>query len=424
MGNFSKDTYFLENEEIPEHWSTRSLGSISTQKSVTNNTGKELLSVFLDRGVIKFDDDHSKRTNGTSKDLSKYQLVEVGDFVLNNQQAWRGSVGVSSYEGIVSPAYIVLSLSKELNSSYANYLLRSPLCISQYAVNSKGVGSIQRNLYWDKLKLCKIPLPPYQEQVAIVTYLNKKNIQIDKLIFEAKKEINLLNELKQAEIAHMVTCGLNPNAPMKDSGIAWIGKIPAHWEVRRIKWLFKENDTRNVNLSYQLLSFSRSKGIIPYSDINDKAPSASDLSKYKIIRPGQLLENRMQAWSGMFGSSKIEGCVSPDYAVFDRTNENVNVDYYGYLFRTPLYVQQFANASKGVGDGFNRLYTPAFGAIYAIFPPSDEQTAIVSAIEAAKVKIDAMTSQLTRQITYLQELKQRIISDAVTGKIDVRNYNN
>lgn len=319
-----KDTYFLENEEIPEHWSTRSLGSISTQKSVTNNTGKELLSVFLDRGVIKFDDDHSKRTNGTSKDLSKYQLVEVGDFVLNNQQAWRGSVGVSSYEGIVSPAYIVLSLSKELNSSYANYLLRSPLCISQYAVNSKGVGSIQRNLYWDKLKLCKIPLPPYQEQVAIVTYLNKKNIQIDKLIFEAKKEINLLNELKQAEIAHMVTCGLNPNAPMKDSGIAWIGKIPAHWQITHLRKYLKLLSDKGHG-EERLLSVTREQGVI-VRNVESKEENHNfvpdDLNGYKLVNKGQFAINKMKSWQGSYGVSPYRGIVSPAYYVCDLKFDN------------------------------------------------------------------------------------------------------
>jgi type I restriction enzyme M protein len=231
----------------------------------------------------------------------------------------------------------------------------------------------------------------------------------------------LLDEILNYHIEtdHLITNGLNPNAPMKDSGIPWIGKIPAHWDVRRIKWLFKEEDTRNIDLKYELLSFSRSKGIVPFSEINEKEPSANDLSKYKVIKPGQLLENRMQAWSGMFGCSHIEGCVSPDYAVFSAANDEVNVEYYATLFRTKLYIQQFANASRGVGDGFNRLYTPAFGAIYAHFPPAEEQQAIVDEINFRSSKIDLMVSKLNDQITYLKELKQRIISDAVTGKIDV-----
>ena len=200
----------------------------------------------------------------------------------------------------------------------------------------------------------------------------------------------------------------------KDSGVQWFGEIPSHWSMRRIKWLFKEEDEKNVDLSYQLLSFSRNKGIIPFSDINDKAPSASDLSKYKVLHKGQLLENRMQAWSGMFGCSHIEGCVSPDYSVFSPYDSSVVVEYYAHLFRTPLYILQFANASKGIGDGFNRLYTPQFQKIYAITPPTKEQNAIVSYLDTKCSRIETLLANKEKEISLLQEMKQRIIADAVT----------
>jgi len=406
---------------VPTHWKKIRFKDILKVKDSRVGKRKDLTLLSLTKkGVIVRDLSDGK--GKFPKDYEAYKIVHPNDFILClfDVDETPRTVGIAKHEGMITGAYDVFDIVGA-NREYIYYLYLSFDDAKSLKPLYKG---LRKTIPLPSLRSSYLFLPTIDEQVAITDYIKSEVNKIDHLISETEKEISLLNELKQAEIARMVTSGLNPNVQMKNSGITWIGDIPAHWEVRRIKWLFKENDTRNVNLSYQLLSFSRSKGIIPYSDINDKAPSASDLSKYKIIRPGQLLENRMQAWSGMFGSSKIEGCVSPDYAVFDRTNENVNVDYYGYLFRTPLYVQQFANASKGVGDGFNRLYTPAFGAIYAIFPPSDEQTAIVSAIEAAKVKIDAMTSQLTRQITYLQELKQRIISDAVTGKIDVRDYNN
>ena len=200
----------------------------------------------------------------------------------------------------------------------------------------------------------------------------------------------------------------------KDSGVQWLGEIPSHWKIRRIKWLFREEDEKNVNLTYQLLSFSRNKGIIPFSAINEKAPSASDLSKYKVLHEGQLLENRMQAWSGMFGCSHIEGCVSPDYSVFSPYDSNVVTEYYACLFRIPIFVQQFANASKGIGDGFNRLYTPQFHKIYAIVPSTIEQHAIVFYLDTKCSKLDMFISNKEKKITLLQEMKQRVIADAVT----------
>ena len=200
----------------------------------------------------------------------------------------------------------------------------------------------------------------------------------------------------------------------RDSGVQWLGEIPSHWKTRRIKWLFREEDEKNVNLSYQLLSFSRNKGIIPFSAINEKAPSASDLSKYKVLHVGQLLENRMQAWSGMFGCSHIEGCVSPDYSVFSPYDSSVLTEYYACLFRTPIFVQQFANASKGIGDGFNRLYTPQFQRICAIAPPTIEQHSIVSYLDTKCSLLDTLLSNKEKQISLLQEMKQRVIADAVT----------
>lgn len=200
----------------------------------------------------------------------------------------------------------------------------------------------------------------------------------------------------------------------KDSGVQWLGEIPSHWKIRRIKWLFREEDEKNVNLTYQLLSFSRNKGIIPFSAINEKAPSAFDLSKYKVLHEGQLLENRMQAWSGMFGCSHIEGCVSPDYSVFSPYDSNVVTEYYACLFRIPIFVQQFANASKGIGDGFNRLYTPQFHKIYAIVPSTIEQHAIVFYLDTKCSKLDMFISNKEKEITLLQEMKQRVITDAVT----------
>lgn len=200
----------------------------------------------------------------------------------------------------------------------------------------------------------------------------------------------------------------------RDSGVQWLGEIPSHWKTRRIKWLFREEDEKNVNLSYQLLSFSRNKGIIPFSAINEKAPSASDLSKYKVLHVGQLLENRMQAWSGMFDCSHIEGCVSPDYSVFSPYDSSVLTEYYACLFRTPIFVQQFANASKGIGDGFNRLYTPQFQRICAIAPPTIEQHSIVSYLDTKCSLLDTLLSNKEKQISLLQEMKQRVIADAVT----------
>lgn len=191
--------------QVPEHWEKYPLFVQAKISSITNHIDKELLSVYLDRGVIRFSDVDEKRTNVTSLDLSKYQLVRKGNFVLNNQQAWRGSVGISNYEGIVSPAYLILELSNKFESNYANYLFRNGTMVAHYFVASKGVGSIQRNLYWGNLRRTPIFIPPLSEQQRIADYLNTQTAKIDQAIALKTAHIEKLKEYKSVLINDVVT---------------------------------------------------------------------------------------------------------------------------------------------------------------------------------------------------------------------------
>lgn len=191
--------------KIPENWEKLPFCALFEQKSQCGYCDEELLSVYLDKGVIRFSDGGEKRANATSEDLSKYQLVDVGDFVLNNQQAWRGSVGVSFFRGIVSPAYVILKMSEKLDRNFANYLLRDRSMVAMYCVCSKGVGSIQRNLVWNKLKRMPVFIPPLSEQKEIVAYIEKKVSSIDSQIASIEKQIVNLNEYKQSLISDVVT---------------------------------------------------------------------------------------------------------------------------------------------------------------------------------------------------------------------------
>ena len=191
--------------DIPAHWEIVPLCAIAKEKSICGCVDLPLLSVYLDEGVILFSEKEEKRTNVTSKDLSKYQRVDPGDFVLNNQQAWRGSVGVSNHTGIVSPAYIVASLDDTLNITYANYLLRSRKMVDQYLVISRGVGSIQRNIYWTSLKRVVVPVPPKEEQKMIVSNLEESDRKLSEAADRLMREIETLEEYKTKLIADVVT---------------------------------------------------------------------------------------------------------------------------------------------------------------------------------------------------------------------------
>ena len=192
-------------EDVPEHWDVVPLCAIARPRKQTNQPRRELLSVYLGRGVIPFSAVEEKRTNPTSEDLSKYQVVEPGDFVLNNQQAWRGSVGVSRHQGIVSPAYLVLELSSRLLVQFADRLLPGRAMVAQYLVCSKGVGSIQRNLYWPHLRRVAVLVPPAVEQAAIARYLDDATAFLATAIERAGREIDLLREFRTRLIADVVT---------------------------------------------------------------------------------------------------------------------------------------------------------------------------------------------------------------------------
>ncbi len=189
---------------VPTHWEVQRYGSLFKLKPVKPHHNEELLSVFLNLGVIKASES-DKRTHAASEDLSKYQLVEETDFVMNNQQAWRGSVGVSKLVGIISPAYHIFIMPKCFDPDYANYLLRSKCIVGQFEMSSKGVGSIQRTLNFNWLNNKIVPVPPLAEQRAIVAYINDRVTKIDALASKLQQEIDNIKEYKQRLISDVVT---------------------------------------------------------------------------------------------------------------------------------------------------------------------------------------------------------------------------
>ena len=211
--------------------------------------------------------------------------------------------------------------------------------------------------------------------------------------------------------------GLKPYPAMKDSGTPWLRDVPAHWQLRRIKDFFREKDERSGNRTALLLSLTRMKGILPQAEASTRIASAEDLSKYKICCRGDLVMNRMQAWSGMFAVSGYDGVVSPDYSVFVPMGA-ADVQYFEHLFKTPSLVDQFAQRSKGIGSGFNRLYTPDFGAVPIAVPPMTEQSAIVRFLDCADRRIRRYIRAKQKLIKLLDEQKQVIIHRAVSRGLD------
>ena len=410
--------------DVPEHWEVVRLSTVSRPKSVVNQQHRQLLSVYLNLGVIRFSDVNEKRTNPTSQDLSQYQAVDPGDVVLNNQQAWRGSVGVSNLEGIVSPAYLVLTLSSRLDPNFADLLFRDKSMVEQYVICSKGVGTIQRNLYWPHLKRIATLLPPLPEQRAIVRYLDHVDRRIRRYVSAKRKLIALLEEEKQAVVNRAVTRGLDPNVRLKPSGVEWLGDVPEHWEVRRlsqVSGILRGKFTHRPRNDPSLYD-----GPYPFIQTGDVAGASKMIMRY-----GQTLNEQGLAVSTMFPTGTLVMTIAanigdvailsfdacfPDSVVGFVPSKNVYRDHLYYLFRAMK--REFLREAPVNTQG--NLNVDRIGSRKVAIPPLFEQSDIVNHLDRATSDTDAAIARSRRQIELVQEYRTKLIADVVTGKLDVR----
>jgi len=402
--------------KVPEHWKQRRTKFLFKERIQKGFPDEPLLAATQSKGVVR-KDEYGSRTVTATKDLHLLKLVEQGDYVIS-LRSFEGGIEVAHSRGIISPAYTVLAPQKEASQGYYTYFFKSPDFIRSLTLFVTGIREGQ-NIDYERLSRAYLPLPPSDEQAAIVRFLGWANGQLEKAIRAKRKVITLLNEQKQVIIHRAVTRGLDPSVPLKPSGVPWLGDIPKHWEVRPIKTLLRETDRRSLDGADTLLSLTRNRGLIPHSEMTEKMHSANTLVGYKQYKPGQIVMNRMQAWSGMFGSGAVFGLVSPDYAVFDILGGH-DVKFVLARHKAKDLVGQFAIASKGIGSGFNRLYTDRFGPIRITIPPIDEQYSIVAYIDRETNGLNSAISRFEREIELLREYRTRLVADVVTGKLDVR----
>jgi restriction endonuclease, S subunit len=410
--------------EVPSHWESFPLFVQAKISSITNHIDKELLSVYLDRGVVKFSDVDEKRTNVTSLDLSKYQLVRKGNLVLNNQQAWRGSVGISNYEGIVSPAYLILELSNKFDPHYANYLFRNGSMVSHYLIASKGVGTIQRNLYWGNLRRTPIFIPPLSEQQKIAQFLDDKTAKIDQAVDLAEKQIALLKEHKQILIQNAVTRGLNPDVPLKDSGVEWIGQVPEHWEVKKITHIFPNIGSGTTPNSSDPSFYEGNINWLQTGDLTDgyiyktsKTITHKALQAYstlKIYPKNSLVIAMYGATIGKVGLLQSETTTNQACCVLSAAL-NIEMKYIFYLFQG---IKE-SLVAMSYGGGQPNISQEKIKSLKLPFPNASEQEQIADYLDKQTAKIDQAIALKTAHIEKLKEYKSVLINDVVTGKVRV-----
>ena len=318
---------------IPQQWNVVKFKALFTPKSIPNSGDRELLSVYLDRGVIRYSDSSNMQVHKPSESLDKYQNVDIGDFVLNNQQAWRGSVGVSKYKGIISPAYLIYEMSKECFPQYMNYALRDCYMVQQYEYCSRGVGTIQRNVSPQWLKQALVLLPPLDEQKRISEYLDEECSQIDGLIADIQAQIDVLEQYKRSQITEAVTRGLVSNEPLKESGLAWIGNIPERWRVMPNKYLMKKLKLiQPVYAGEDIISLTVN-GVIKRDLDNPSGKMPASFDGYQFVYPGNLLMCLfdIDVTPRCIGLIKDFGLTSPAYSQFV-LNSKADAGYYYYYY--------------------------------------------------------------------------------------------
>ncbi len=410
--------------KIPSHWDVDRLRFLGTAQNGISKSGDYFGSgfPFVTYGDV-YNNAIMKVPSGLASSTKEDQLlysVEKGDIFFTRTSETIDEIGFSCVcletipQAIFSGFLIRFRPFKnELDTKFAAYYFRSKIHRNYFSKNINIV--IRASLGQTLLKNLPVLLPLLSEQHLIATYLETKVSKIDTYISIAEKKMAALDELKQVTIADAVTHGINPNVPMKDSGIPWIGMVPEHWEVNKIRNHFKERRVKVSDKDYQPLSVAKI-GIVPQLDDACKTENGDNR---KLVLSDDFVVNSRSDRKGSCGVSNIDGSVSLINIVLKPFN--IEKRYVHYLLRCVSYIEEFYRNGRGiVADLWTTRYSEMRN-IYIPIPPSSEQNSIVSYIDRKVAQIDKMKAAEHAQIDKLKEYKQRLISDVVTGKVKVTN---
>ncbi len=375
---------------IPSHWDVLKTKFLFKQVSIRDSADEELLSIYRDYGVVpRYSRDDN--FNRPAEDLTNYKLVRKGFLVINKMKAWQGSIALSDLQGIVSPAYITCEPTANFYGRYFHYLYRSQLYIQEWNRLSQGIRPSQWDLSYEDFSQTPAFFPPLSEQQAIADFLDCKTAQVDMLIEKKQRQIDLLQEQRTALINHAVMKGLNPNVPMKDSGVEWFEEIPSDWKVLPLKRVVQK--------------FVDYRGHTPV-----KTDSGVLLITARNIRDGKL----------DFETSKEYVALAQRLILLKTDKSQMDNTFLKYYFLSQagqheLYSQ--ATGSTALGIKASKFYN-----INIVIPPLKEQQKIVEYLTGEETRILSLKKRIEEIIGLLREYRTALISEAVTGKVDVRGW--
>ena len=407
--------------QIPQHWQTAPGKAVYLTKQTINVGMRESTVLSLSYGRLRIRDE-AELHGLVPASFETYQKIQPGDIVCRPtdlQNDWNSlRFGHSNYQGIITSAYLCFQTRTGIDPRYGHLLLHT------YDLKKVfyGLGSgLRQNLDWSDFKYLPCLVPPPEEQAAIVRYLDHADELISRYIGAKERLIALLEEQRKTVIHQAVTRGLHPNVSLTPSGILSLGDVPAHWDLRRAKFTYHESDQRSDSGVEELMSVSHITGVTPRKQ-NVTMFLAQSNEGYKLCRPGDIVVNTMWAYMAALGVARQSGLVSPSYGVYrPRVDGLVNPEYMDLLLRTENYRVEYTRRSKGITASRLRLYPDDFLDIPFLRPPTDEQTHIVKYLRRATANVDSTIDRTHRQIALMNEYRTRLIADAVTGQIDVRD---
>lgn len=405
-------------DEIPSHWDMLPNRAIFKESITRNCDNEELLSVTIKNGVIKQAQllKNSSKKDSSNEDKSKYKLVKINDIAYNKMRMWQGAVGISNYRGIVSPAYIILNSIGNINPKYYHYLYRSPKYI-QYSYNySYGICDDQLSLrYKDFSKMYSV-IPPIDEQNKIVNFIEHKEKQINKIIKKQKNLIQLLEEKKKIVITDAVTKGINKSVLMKDSGVEYIGKVPQHWEIKKVRQILKQTSKKKI---YNGGIYIGMENIESWSGKYNTVLNANIEGTSNIFSKGQILFGKLRPYLAKCIITDCEGLCSSELLVL-KQNKDQDVNFIQKVMLSKTFID-LVDAST-YGAKMPRANWNFIRNIECAIPDITEQREIIKYINKIDEFINKSIQNKKLLIEKLEEYKKNLISFAVTGQIDVRDY--
>jgi type I restriction enzyme S subunit len=414
--------------QLPVGWSlqrAKNLFRLRTEKSGKLH-GLELLSVYTHIGVRPRKELEERGNKATTTD--DYWIVKRGDIIVNKLLAWMGAIGISHYDGVTSPAYDILRPTQELVPDYYHYLFRTNLYLQLFKLRSRGIMEMRLRLYFDQLGQIPIIVPPLDEQAAIVRFLDYANQRLDRAIRAKRKVIELLNEQKQAIIHRAITRGLDPNVPLKPSGIPWLGEIPAHWEVRRLRHLIIGRLTYGANAAaeydnkdwprYLRITDFRMDGTLRSDTFRSLPPS---VAKDYLVQAGDILLARSGATVGkaFLVEPAAENACHAGYLIRARPNAQLVNPKFLFAFTQSAGFREWKDCTFNTAT-IQNIGADKYANLSVPLPPTSEQLEILKFIRIKTDPIYSAIARIEREIALLREYRTRLIADVVTGKLDVR----